>query len=208
MITILVADDHPIMRRGVKQILAESEEMTVTGEAGSGQEVLEKVRHANFDVVILDLSMPGISGMDVLKQIKKDKPAQKVLVLSRYPEEQYAFPAIKAGAAGYVPKTGVVEELVEAVKRVSMGRKYISSALAEKMIDFGDNLEKPLHQTLSDREYEVMCLIASGKSSSGIAEKLCLSRTTVSTYRARILRKLKIGSDAELARYALENKLI
>jgi two-component system invasion response regulator UvrY len=208
MITILVADDHPIMRRGVKQILAEAEEMVVTDEAGDGREVLDKIRNGNFDVVILDLSMPGISGMDVLKQIKKEKPAQVVLVLSRYPEEQYAIPAIKAGAAGYVPKTGVVEELVEAVKRVSMGRKYISSSLAEKMIGFDNNIDKPLHQTLSDREYEVMCLIASGKSSSGIAEKLCLSRTTISTYRARIFKKLKIGSDAELARYALENKLI
>jgi two-component system, NarL family, invasion response regulator UvrY len=208
MITILVADDHPIMRRGVKQILAEAEEMVVTDEAGDGQEVLDKIRQANFDVVILDLSMPGISGMDVLKQIKKEKPAQVVLVLSRYPEDQYAIPAIKAGAAGYVPKSGVVEELVEAVKKVSSGRKYITSSLAEKLIDFDDNLGRPLHQTLSDREYEVMCLIASGKSSSDIAEKLCLSRTTISTYRARILKKLKIGSDAELARYAFENKLI
>jgi two-component system, NarL family, invasion response regulator UvrY len=208
MITILVADDHPIMRRGVRQILAEAEEMVVTAEAGDGQQVLDKVRNANFDVVILDLSMPGISGMDVLKQIKKEKPAQVVLVLSRYPEEQYAIPAIKAGAAGYISKSGVVEELVEAVKRVSMGRKYITSSLAEKMIDFDDSLEKPLHQTLSDREFEVMCLIASGKSSSDIAEKLCLSRTTVSTYRARILKKMKIGSDAELARYAFENKLV
>jgi two-component system, NarL family, invasion response regulator UvrY len=208
MITILVADDHPIMRRGVRQILAEAEEMVVTDEAGDGQEVMDKVRNGNFDVVILDLSMPGISGMDVLKQIKKEKPAQVVLVLSRYPEEQYAIPAIKAGAAGYVPKTGVVEELVDAVKRVSMGRKYISSSLAEKMIDFDNNIEKPLHQALSDREYEVMCLIASGNSSSGIAEKLCLSRTTISTYRARILKKMKIGSDADLARYAFENKLI
>ena len=149
-----------------------------------------------------------VSGMDVLKQIKREKPAQVVLVLSRYPEEQYAIPAIKAGASGYVPKSGVVEELVEAVKRVSSGRKYITSSLAEKMIDFDDNAGKPLHQTLSDREYEVMCLIASVKSSSAIAEKLCLSRTTISTYRSRILKKLKIGSDAELVRYALENMLI
>lgn len=208
MIKILVADDHPIMRQGIKQILSEEDGMTITDEAGSGQEVLDKVRKGSFDVILLDLSMPGISGMDVLKQIKKDKPSQAVLVLSRYPEEQYAIPALKAGAAGYVPKTGVVEELVEAIKRVSSGRKYMTVSLAEKMIDYGGNIDKPLHRELSSRENEVMSLIVSGKSLSDIAEKLCLSRTTISTYRSRVLKKLKIASEAELVRYALENKLI
>jgi two-component system invasion response regulator UvrY len=208
MIKILVADDHPIMRQGIKQILSEAEGMAVTDEAGSGQEVLDKVRKSSFDVILLDLSLPGISGMDVLKQIKKEKPAQVVLILSRYPEEQYALPALKAGAAGYVPKTGVVEELVEAIKRVSSGRKYLTMSLAEKMIDFDNSMDKPLHQELSDREYEVMSLIVSGKSLSDIAKKLCLSRTTISTYRSRVLRKLKVDSEAELVRYALENRLI
>jgi two-component system, NarL family, invasion response regulator UvrY len=208
MITILVADDHPIMRQGVKQILSEEEGLSITGEAGDGQEVLSKIRSEKFDVIILDLSMPGISGMDVLKQIKKEKPAQKVLVLSRYPEEQYAIPAIKAGASGYVPKTSVVEELVEAVKRVSAGKKYISSSLAETLVDYTSSDAKMPWQTLSNREYEIMDLIASGEGISTIAEKLCLSRTTVSTYRSRIMKKLNIHSDAELVRYAMENELI
>jgi two-component system, NarL family, invasion response regulator UvrY len=208
MITILIADDHPIVRQGLKQILGEETDMAVIDEAKNGQEVLEKFREHNFDVIILDLSMPGISGMDVLKQIKKEKPKQSVLILSHYPEEQYAIPALKAGAAGYIPKTSIVEELVETIRRVSTGRKYISLSLAEKIIDYDSGAEKPLYRTLSDREYEVMCLIASGQSISDIAEKLCLSRTTISTYRSRVMRKLKIANEAELVRYVLANNLI
>ena len=182
--------------------------MIVTGEASNGQEVLDKIRSSNFDVIILDLSMPGISGMDVLKQIKKEKPSQTVLVLSRYPEEQYAIPSIKAGAAGYVPKTSVVEELVEAVKRVSAGKKYISISLAETLVNYTNIDAKLPWQTLSNREYEIMDMIALGDGISTIAEKLCLSRTTISTYRSRLMKKLNIHSDAELVRYMIENELI
>lgn len=208
MIKVMVADDHPIIRKGLKQILADAGDMLVAGEAGDGNEVLNKIRKETYNVLLLDLSMPGISGMDIIKQLKKEQPALAVLVLSRYPEEQYAIPAIKAGASGYVPKTGVVEELVEAIRRVSKGRKYLTASLAERLIEFGDNIEKPLHTVLSDREQEILRLIASGKGISDIAKNLCLSPTTISTYRSRIMKKMRMGNDSELIRYALENKLI
>jgi two-component system, NarL family, invasion response regulator UvrY len=208
VITVLVADDHPIIRRGVKQIIADARDIEITGEAGNGQEVLQQIRKNKYDIILLDLSMPGISGMDVLKQIKKEKPDQAVLILSRYPEEQYAIPVLKAGASGYIAKTSIVEELVNAIRRVSHGHKYFSLSLAEKLLDLNNDPQKPLHELLSARELEVMCLIATGISISDIAKQLCLSPTTVSTYRSRVLKKMKISNDVGLVRYALENGLI
>jgi two-component system, NarL family, invasion response regulator UvrY len=207
MITILIADDHPIVRAGLKQIINEIGDMRVTDEANDGQEVLDKIRKGSFDIVVLDLSMPGISGMDVLKQIKKEKPLQAVLVLSHYPEEQFAIPAFRAGAAGYVAKTSVDDELIGALRKVASGKKYISETLAEKMIGSNISNDKPLYNLLSEREYEILCLIASGKSISNIGEDLHLSPSTISTYRSRIMKKLNIENNADLIRYALENNL-
>jgi two-component system invasion response regulator UvrY len=209
MAKILIADDHPLIRQGVKQTLAENPDLIVTDEAASGLQVLEKVRKGDFDVVILDLSMPGMSGIDVLKQIKKEKPGLASLILSRFSEEQYAIAAMKAGASGYVTKTTVVDELVDAVKKVLSGRKYISVSLAEKIAgELRVDGENPVGAILSDREREILRLIASGKTIGEIADQLCLSPTTISTYRFRLMRKMNLKSNAELTRYALEHDLI
>jgi two-component system, NarL family, invasion response regulator UvrY len=209
MIRILVADDHPIIRKGVKQILSDNRNMVVTDEASNGYEVLDKVRTANFDVVLLDLSMPGISGMDILKQIKKEKPRLPVLVLSRYPEEQYALPALKAGASGYLPKTSIVDELINALQKVASGKQYISSTLAEELAgQLKDKGQVVSHLTLSDREREIMCSIASGKKIAEIAKELYLSTSTVSTYRARIMKKMRFNTNADIVRYAVDLDLI
>ena len=209
MIKILVADDHPIVRQGIKLIIAENPDMVIKDEACDGYQLLEKIRKEDFDVVLLDLSMPGISGMDVLKQITREKPGLPVLVLSRYPEELYALPALKAGASGYLPKTSIVEELINAIRRVSAGKQYISSSLVEELVGQLKNYGQVVsHLRLSDREREVMCLIASGKKIAEIAAELCLSSTTVSTYRSRIFRKMKFKGDADLIRYAIDNEFI
>lgn len=209
MIRILVADDHPIVRQGLKQIIADSPDMVVAGEASDGQEVLEQVRKNDYDVVLLDLSMPVINGMDTLKQLKSQKPQLVILVLSIHPEEQYAVRVLKAGASGYVTKDSAAEELVAAIRAVSSGKKYVSSSLAQKLAsELGVAAVKPLYEILSDREYSVLRLIAAGRTKGGIAEELSLSPKTVSTYRARILNKLGLKTDAELVRYAIENKLL
>lgn len=208
MIKVLVADDHPIIREGVKQILADTADIVVKDEAGDGNQVLNKIRTVDFDAVLLDLSMPGISGMDILKQIKKEKPNLPVLVLSRYSEDEFAIPVLKAGAAGYVCKMSIVEDLVRALYRVASGKKYISASLAEKLAGYvKQDISTPLHTTLSDREMEVLCLIAAGKSLIDIADEFCLSPTTISTYRARIFKKMGFKNNAELIRYAMENDL-
>ena len=209
MIKILIADDHPIVREGLKQILHEAPDMVVADEASNGQEVLEKVWKNNYDVVLLDISMPGISGLDILKQLKSHKPELSVLVLTMYPEEQYAVRVLRAGASGYLTKESAPDELINAIRKVSLGRKYVSSSLAEKLaFELEIDSEKPLHETLSDREYEVMCMIASGKTVKEIAEELFLSIKTISTYRSRILEKMKMKSNAELIHYAIKNRLV
>jgi two-component system, NarL family, invasion response regulator UvrY len=208
MIKVLIADDHPILRRGLTQIIADAGDMEVADEAADGSEALKKIRTEPFDVVLLDLSMPGLSGMDTLKQIKKEKPQLAVLVLSRYSEDEYAIPVLKAGASGYLTKTSVVEELVKAIRKVAGQGKYISPSLAEKLVEFGYDLEKPLHERLSDREREIMYLIAAGKTTSEIAAKLILSPSTVSTYRSRVLKKMKMKNDSDLIRYSLKNGLV
>ena len=210
MLRILIADDHALVRKGLKQILLEEYPSAIIEEVNDGEGVIKKSISNEWDIIISDLSMPGRSGLDVLKQVKQNFPKLPVLILSIHPEEQYAIRVLKAGAAGYLSKDAATEELVEAVQRVLQGRKYISPSIAEKIAeDLGqDSSDKAPHEFLSDREFEIFKLIASGKSISEIAEKLSLSATTVSTYRARILIKMNMKTNAELIRYALENKLI
>jgi two-component system invasion response regulator UvrY len=209
MIKILIADDHTIVREGLKQIVAETADMMVADEASSGNEVLDKVWNNEYDVVVLDISMPGRDGVDILKQLKSKRPHLPVLVLSMHPEEQYAVRVLKAGAAGYLTKESASDELITAIRRVSNGRKYVSSTLAEKLaFDLQSDTQKPLHATLSDREYQVMCMLASGKRAKEIAEELCLSVKTVSTYRSRILEKMKMKNNSEVTHYAIKHGLV
>lgn len=209
MIRILIADDHTIVREGLKQILAETPDMSVAGEARNGQEVLTKVGKNEYDVVLLDISMPGRSGLDVLKQLKGEHPKLPILILSMYSEEQYAMRALRAGASGYMTKESAPDELIEAIRKVSQGRKYVSPSLAEKLaINLEVGEEKPPHEMLSDREYQVMCMIASGKTIKEIAEEISLSVKTISTYRSRILEKLSLKTNAAITHYAVQNRLV
>ena len=209
MIRIMIADDHRIVREGLKQILAETPDMIVVDEASNGQEVLGKVWENDYDVVLLDISMPGRSGLDILKQLKNERPKLAVLVLSMYSEEQYAMRALRAGASGYMTKESAPDELIEAIRKVSTGRKYISPTVAEKLaVSLEAKDERPAHENLSDREYQVMCMIASGKTIKSIADELSLSVKTVSTYRTRILEKMRMKNNAELTHYSIQNRLV
>jgi len=209
MLRILIADDHSIVRAGLKQILLEEFTGALIEEVSDAETLLKKVFTATWDVVISDLSMPGKSGLEALAQIRLQQPKLPVLILSIHPEEQYALRVLKAGAAGYLNKGLATEELVTAVKRVLLGRKYITAAVAEKLADqLDDDTDNRSHAMLSDREFDVFKLLASGKSVSEIAEILSLGVTTVSTYRARILEKMNMRTNADLTRYAIENKLI
>ncbi len=207
---VLIADDHPVVRSGLEQILADAFDEIEVGEATDAEKAIELVDREEWDVVILDISMPGRSGLDALKEIKKAKPALPVLVLSVHPEDQFATRALKAGASGYMTKESAPEELVNAIHKVLAGGKYVSASLAEKL---AEDLERdregvPAHQRLSDREYEVLLLIASGRTITEIADKLSLSVKTISTYRARILEKTKLTSNADLVRYAIAHGLV
>lgn len=209
MIRILIADDHAVVRQGLKQIIGETSDMAVADEATNGQEVLKKAWENDYDVILLDIAMPGRSGVDILKQLKAKTPKVPVLMLSIYAEEHFAIRALKLGASGYLTKESASDELIGAIRKVSQGQKYISSSLAEKLafnLEIGS--ERPLHETLSDREYQVMCMIASGKEVKEIAMELSLSPKTISTYRFRILKKLNLRNNAELTRYAIQNHLI
>ena len=209
MIKILIADDHAIVREGLKQIVTDTSDMAVTDEASDGHEVLTLVSNGHYDVVVLDIAMPWPSGLDILKQIKREIPKLPVLILSIYPEEQYAVRALKAGASGYLTKESAPDELITAIRKVSMGRKYITSALAEKLA-FGLEIDagKMPHEVLSDREFQVMCMIAKGKTIKLIAGELYLSSKTVSTYRSRIFEKMNMKNNEELIHYAINNHLI
>lgn len=209
MIKILIADDHSIVRAGLQRILADECDIEILGEATNYHEVLSMLRTVSPDVVILDISMPGRNGLEILKEIKSIHKAVKVLIFSMHPEDRYAVRAIKSGAAGYVSKESDVEELVEAIRRVDKGNRYISSALAEKLAtDVLDETEKPPYKNLSDREFQVLRMIALGKSIKEIAEELTLSPSTIASFRVRILMKLQLKSNVELTSYALRNKLI
>ena len=209
MIKILIADDHAVVRKGLKQILAETTDIVAADEAINGQEVLEKIRKNDYDIVMLDISMPGRNGLDILKQVKNEKPEMSVLILSMHPEEQYAVRALKAGASGYLTKDSAPDELILAIRKISQGRKYITSSLAERLAFYLEvDSEKPLHEALSDREYEVMRMIASGKTVREIAEELFLSIKTISTYRSRILEKMGMKNNTELVHYALKIRLL
>jgi two-component system, NarL family, invasion response regulator UvrY len=208
-IRILLADDHTMFREGVKQVLSNTPDILVVAEASDAAQVLEKAHGGQYDVVILDIAMPGRDGIEVLKQLKQLHPHRQVLILSMYPEDQYAFRAIKAGASGYLTKNKASAELIEAVRRVASGRKYISAEVAEQLaFDLERDTDKPLHQKLSDREYQVMCMIASGKAVKEIAVELALSVSSVSTMRTRILRKFRMKTNAEITRYAIKHDLV
>jgi len=209
MIRILIADDHAIVRKGFVQIISGSLDLQVAAEAASSSEVFQLVRQASFDVVVLDLHMPEQSGLETLKQLKTEFPDLPVLVLSMYGEDQYAVRVLRAGAAGYLTKESAPDLLVQAIRKVASGRKYVSSAVAESLLDLMDGEPgKSLHEQLSDREFQVLKMLAEGKSVTEIGELLSLSVKTISTYRARVLQKMNIQSNAEIARYALEHNLI
>ena len=208
-IKILIADDHPIVRAGFKQVISDMPDMLVADEAGNGQEVLNLIGKKDYDLVLLDISMPGRSGLEILKDLKSEKPKLPVLILSIYPEEQYAIRALRAGASGYMTKASAPNELILAIRKISEGGKYISASLAEKLAYYLDgDATKPPHETLSDREYQVMLMIASGKTVTEIANELCLSVKTISTYRTHILEKMRMKNNAEMTLYALQNKLV
>ena len=206
---ILIADDHAVVRAGLKQIISEVPDMSVAAEAADGREVLRKLRETDFDLVVLDLTMPGISGLDVLKQIKIEFPKLPVLILSIHSERHYAVRVLKAGASGYLTKESAPDELISAIRKVILGRKYVSDSLAEKLaVDLTNGPKKVLHESLSDREYQVMLMIAGGKMVKEIAVELSLSQKTISTYRARVLEKMKMKTNSDLMRYAFQNKLL
>jgi len=206
---VLIADDHPVVRHGLKQILASESKLSVFGEAKNGNEALEMARQLDWDVAVVDYSMPGMSGLELLKEFKREHPNRPVLILSMYPEEVHATRVLKAGAAGYLNKASACEELAHAIRKIAGGGKYISPSLAEKMVfELGPDARKPLHEELSDREYRVMWLLASGKQVKQIAKEMFLSASTISTYRSRIFKKLQLTSNAGLVRYAIKHQLM
>ena len=209
MLKVLVVDDSPLFRRGVRELVIEGFRGAKVGEAGNAHEMLELQRRKPWDMAVMDISMPGMNGLDALKQVKQEFPDLPVLILSMHPEEQYAIRMFKAGANGYLTKAAAPEELVKAIEKVHGGGKYVSAALGEALASRVNlDAEKSPHDVLSDREYEVLCLIGSGKTVSEIAEKMNLSVTTISTYRARILEKMRMKTNAQLTRYAIEQGLV
>ncbi|MBI4457249.1 MAG: response regulator transcription factor [Acidobacteria bacterium] len=209
MIKILVADDHAVVREGLKQIVSETKDLVVAGEASNGQEVLDRVRSSHWDVVLLDIAMPGRGGLDVLRELRSERPKLPILVLTMHPEDQYAVRVLKAGAAGYLTKESAPQQLVEAIRKVVKGGKYISPSVAEELALYLEpDVEKLPHEILSDREYQVFCMIASGKTVSQIAVELALSVKTISSYRTRILEKMRMKNNAELTHYAMKRGLV
>ncbi len=209
MSSILIADDHEVVRKGLIQIITRSVPGAFVDETGNGQEALAMVQRKRYSLVLLDISMPGRGGLEVLKEIRGQRPGVPVLILSMHPEEEYAVRALRAGASGYLTKDSAAEELVGAIRKVLAGGRYVSASLAEtlarELVSPADRLP---HEALSDREFQVMRMIASGKTVKEIAEELSLSVKTVSTYRSRILEKMRIRNNAEIARYAVENRLV
>jgi DNA-binding NarL/FixJ family response regulator len=209
MIRIVVADDHTIVREGLKQLLSAAADLRVVGEAQTGHEVLERVRGLDFDVLLLDMSMPGRSGIELIKQVRAEKPGLRVLVLSMHQEQQYAVRAIKAGAAGYLTKESASAQLISAIRKVAAGGAFITEAVAEQLaLGAMPQTERLPHEALSDREFQVFRRLTSGEAVSKIAEALSLSVKTVSTHKAHIMRKMSMSNPAELIRYAIRHRLI
>lgn len=210
IIKVFIADDHAIVRQGLKQILADTSDIVVAGDAANGSDAVRLVRNSDCDVMLLDISMPDRSGIDILRLLHKEAPKMAILMLSMHREDQYAIRSLKAGASGYLNKQSAPEELVDAIRLVASGRKYISHALAQELANqVGDeHREAPLHETLSDREYQTLLMIASGKSVSDIAAELSLSVKTISMYRSRLLQKMKLRHNAEVTHYAIKNQLV
>ena len=209
MARLLIADDHEIFRKGVRNLIKEINSNVVVDEASNGQEVIKKMWKHDYDAVLLDISMPGRNGIDILKQLKGYKPNLQVLIISMYPEEQFAIRAMKAGAAGYLTKSARSDELTLAIRNVIKGKRYISSSLADKLVNYVESGDgKAPHDILSDREYEVMCMTADGKSVKQIAKELLLSDKTISTYRARILTKMNMTNTAQLIQYVMSNGIL
>ena len=208
--SILIADDHPIVRRGLHEMLAEQSDLEVAGEAADGDALLAAVEAGRGNVIILDLSLPGARGLDLLRRLRAEHPEVPVLVLSIHPEEPYALRCLKAGAAGYVEKTSASGELVEAIRTVVSGRRYLSARVAERLVGGAEvrTEREPPHETLSEREFQVMCRIAGGRTISEIAAELELSVKTVSTYRARLLAKMGLRTNSEITRYVFEHQLL
>jgi len=205
----MIADDHAIVRQGLKQILSETEDINVTGEAETGFQAIKIARQHEFDVMLLDISLPDRNGIEILKQIRKDKPHLAVLMLSMHNEHEFAVRALKAGAAGYLNKQSAPAQLVVAIRQVAAGDKYVSPAVAQELANtINSDADQPLYSILSDREFQTLCLIAGGKTLSDISAEMFLSPKTVSVYRARILEKLKLTNNSELIRYVIKNKLV
>jgi DNA-binding NarL/FixJ family response regulator len=209
MIRVVLADDHRMVRTGLKEILADTGDIEVVGEAANGLEVVKLVRELEFDVLVLDMSMPGRSGIELIRQVKGEKPALRVLILSMHSEEQYAVRALKAGASGYLTKESAADELVAAVKRIAGGGAYVTPETAQRLaLGLDEGTEQPPHAMLSDREMQVFLMIAAGKSVSEVADTLSLSVKTVSTHKSRIMEKLSLANQSELIRYALRHRLV
>ena len=208
MIKVIIVDDHPVVRRGLKQIIEDEPDMKVAGEAKNAGECFSLVKKTDCTLVVLDITLPDRNGFDVLKQLKYEHPNLPILILSVHPEDQYGLRLIKAGAAGYLMKEGAPEELVKAIRKVNAGGKYVSASLAEKLVSYLEAFDKPPHENLSDREFQILCMIAQGKSLKSIAGELCVGEKTVSTYRSRIMEKMKMCTNSDLTRYALENHLV
>lgn len=209
MTKVLIADDHALVRAGLRQYLQESGRFGTIAEAGSGMQVLDMLRGGSFDLLILDINMPDRGGLDILKHVKAGHPEVRVLILSAYPERQYAVNVLKAGASGYLSKESAPEELLKAVSQVLSGKRYVSASLAELLVsELDTDHDRPLHADLSEREFQIFCKLAAGSSVSEIARELCLSVKTVSTYRSRVLEKMHFKTNADITSYALRNGLI
>jgi two-component system, NarL family, invasion response regulator UvrY len=209
MTRVLIADDHAVVRAGLRQFLETDQSIREIGEAASGREALEQLRLGTWNLLLLDINMPDRSGLDVLRQVRSTHPDTHVLVLSGFPERQYAVNVLRAGASGFLSKESAPEELLKAVRTVLGGRRYVSSALAEQLVsELDGDVQRPLHTKLSEREFQILCKLAAGRAVSEIANELCISVKTVSTYRTRVLQKMNFKSNADLTAYALHNELI